>query len=135
LCEMNSDIKKVLEYSNRLRFETTLESSRQEYLHALLNHLFEDVETGLELNMGNKHPEKENCTSKFTALLKHNGGLIKNKNVAETLISEKRLKLDELRCEAPYRKCEQCYSEVLSTFIKQINLMRSMKIYKNNPEQ
>ena len=32
LSEMHSDIKKVMEYSNRLRFETTLESSRQEYL-------------------------------------------------------------------------------------------------------
>ncbi len=32
LSEMHSDIKKVVEYSNRLRFETALESSRQEYL-------------------------------------------------------------------------------------------------------
>jgi uncharacterized FlaG/YvyC family protein len=31
LSEMHSDIKKVMEYSNRLRFETALESSRQEY--------------------------------------------------------------------------------------------------------
>ena len=135
LSEMHSDIKKVMEYSNRLRFETALESSRQEYSHALLNHLFEDIETGLEQNMVKKCPEKENCTSKFTALLQHNGGLIKNNNVDEALISDNRNKLDELRCGAPYRKCEQCFSEVLSLFIKQINLMRSMKIYKNNQGQ
>ena len=69
---MHSDIKKVMEYSNRLRFETALESSRQEYSHALLNHLFEDIETGLERNMVKKCPEKGNCTSKFTAILQHN---------------------------------------------------------------
>jgi len=135
LSEMHSDIKKVMEYSNRLRFETALESSRQEYSHSLIIHLFEDIETGLEQNMVKKCPEKENCTSKFTDLLKHNGGLIRNKKVDEALISANRKKLDELKCEAPYRKCEQCFSEVLSLFIKQINLMHSMKIYKNNQEQ
>ena len=135
LSEMHSDIKKVMEYSNKLRFETALESSRQEYSRTFLNHLFEDIETGLEQNMVKKCPEKENCTSKFTDFLKHNGGLIRNKKVDEALISANRKKLDELKCEAPYRKCEQCFSEVSSLFIKQINLMRSMKIYKNNQGQ
>ena len=59
LSEMHSDIKKVMEYSNRLRFETALESSRQECSHALLNHLFEDIETGLERKHGRRRcPEK-----------------------------------------------------------------------------
>ena len=135
LSEMHSDIKKVMEHSTRLHFETALESSRQKYSHALLIHLFEDIETGLEQNMVKKCPEKENCTSKFTALLQHNGGLIKNNTVAKAPILDNRRKLEELRCEAPYKKCEQCFSEVLSLFIKQINLMRSMNIYKNNQEQ
>jgi hypothetical protein len=43
--------------------------------------------------------------------------------------------LDELRCEAPYSKCEQCFSEVSSLFIKQVNLIRSMRIYADNQEQ
>ena len=85
--------------------------------------------------MVKKCPEKENCTSKFIALLHHNRELIKNIKVDEALISANRKKLDELRCGAPYRKCEQCFSEVLNLFIKQINLMRSMKIYKNNKRQ
>ena len=132
LSEMHSDIKKVVEFSNRLHFETTLESSRHEYSHALLNHLFEDIETGLGINMVRKCPEKENCTSKFTAILQHNRELIKNNNVGEALISDSLNKLDELRCGATYGECEQCYSEVWSLFIKQINLMRSLNIYKNN---
>ena len=66
---MHSDIKKVMEYSNRLRFETAMECSRQEYSNAVLNHLFEDIDTGLERNMVKKCPEKENCRSSFTALL------------------------------------------------------------------
>ena len=85
--------------------------------------------------MVEKFPEKENCTSKFTGLLHQNSGLIKNNKVDETPISDNRNLLNKLRCEAPYRKCEQCYSEVLSLFIRQINLMQSMKIYKNNKVQ
>ncbi|MCO5382394.1 MAG: winged helix-turn-helix domain-containing protein [Methanosarcina barkeri] len=132
LSEMHSDIKKVMEYSNRLRFETALESSRQECSHALLNHLFEDIETGLERNMVKRCPEKKNCTSAFSALLQHNAGLITKNKVDEAQISDNRKKLDELKCGAPYSKCEQCFSEVSSLFIKQINLMRSMRIYENN---
>lgn len=135
LSKMHSDIKKVVKYPNRLRFETTLESSRQEYAHSISNNLFEDIEVGLKQNMLKKCHEKENCTSKFTAIPQHNRELIKNINVDEALISDNLNKLDELRCEAPYRECEQCFSEVSDLFIKQINLMHSMKIYKNNQEQ
>ena len=66
LSEMHIDIKKVMEYSSRLRFETALEGSRHEHSNALLNHLFEDIETGLERNMVKKCPEKKKCTSAFT---------------------------------------------------------------------
>jgi hypothetical protein len=75
LSEMHGDIKKVMEYSNRLHFETALESSRHEYSQALLNYFFEDIGTGLERNMMKRCPEKENCTSAFTTVLQHNAGL------------------------------------------------------------
>ncbi len=134
LSEMHSDIKKVMEYSNRLRLETALESSRQEYSNAFLNHLFDDIETGLERNMIKKCPEKKNCTSAFTALLQQNAGLIKQSKVEDTLVLNNRKKLEELRCGAPYGKCEQCFSEVSNLFVKQVNFMRSMRIYADNQE-
>lgn len=135
LSEMHSDIKKVMELTSRLRLEAALESSRQEYSNALLIHLFEDIDTGLELNMVKKCPEKKKCTSAFTALLQQNAELIKKSRVNETSISENRKKLEELRCGAPYSKCEKCFSEVSSLLVKQVNLMRSMRIYANNQEQ
>ncbi|AKB19246.1 MULTISPECIES: winged helix-turn-helix domain-containing protein [unclassified Methanosarcina] len=135
LCDMHSDIKKVMEFSNRLRFETAMECSRQEYSNAILSHLYEDINSGLERNMVKKCPEKENCRSSFTALLQRNAGLVKQGRVDEALLSGNREKLDELRCGAPYSKCEQCFSEVSSLFTKQVNLMRSMRIYASNQEQ
>ena len=134
LSEIHNDIKKIIECSNKLCFEAALESSRREYSNTLLNHLFEDIETGLERNMVKKCPEKKNCTSAFTALLQQNAGLIKNSKVDDTLISDNRKKLGELRCGAPFSKCEQCFSEVSSLFIKQVNLMRSMRIYADNQD-
>lgn len=135
LFEMHSDIKKVMEFTSRLRLEAALESSRHEYSNALLSHLFEDINTGLEQNMVKKCPEKQNCTSAFTALLQQNAGLIKRNRVDEALISDNRKKLEELRCGAPYNKCEKCFSEVSSLLVKQVNLMRSMRIYADNQGQ
>ena len=135
LCDMHSDIKKVMEYSNKLRFETAMECSRQEYSNAVLSHLYDDIDTGLERNMVKKCPEKENCRSSFAALLQENAGLVKQGRVDEVLLSGNREKLEELKCGAPYSKCDQCFSEVSSLFTKQVNLMRSMRIYASNQEQ
>ncbi|MDD3246324.1 MAG: winged helix-turn-helix domain-containing protein [Methanosarcina sp.] len=135
LSDMHNDIKKVMEYSNRLRFETAMECSRQEYSNAILSHLYEDINSGLERNMVKKCPEKENCRSSFTALLQKNAGLVKQGKVDDPLLSGNREKLEELRSGAPYSKCEQCFSEVSSLFTKQVNLMRSMRIYAGNQEQ
>ena len=134
LSEIHNDIKKIIECSNKLCFEAALESSRREYSNTLLNHLFEDIETGLERNMVKKCPEKINCASAFTSLLQQNAGLIKHGKVDDTLITNNRKKLDELRCGAPFSKCEQCFSEVSSLFIKQVNLMSSMRIYADSQE-
>ena len=134
LSEIHNDIKKIIECSNKLYFETALESSRREYSNALLNHLFEDIEAGLECNMVKKCPEKINCTSAFTSLLQQNAGLINHGKVDNRLISKNRKKLDELRCGAPFSKCEQCFSEVSSLFMKQVNLMRSVRVYSDDQE-
>ncbi|MDQ1276118.1 MAG: hypothetical protein QG610_1693 [Euryarchaeota archaeon] len=135
LSEMHSDIKKVMEFTSKLRLETALESSRHEYSNALLSHLFEDIDTGLERNMVKKCPEKQKCTSAFTSLLQQNAQLIKKNSVDDKSISDNRKKLEELRCGAPYSKCEKCFSEVSSLLVRQVNLMRSMRIYANNQEQ
>lgn len=134
LSEIHNDIKKIIERSNKLYFEAALESSRREYSSTILNHLLEDIETGLERNMVKKCPEKINCTSAFTSLLQQNAELIKHGKVDDNLISNNRKKLDELRCGAPFSKCEQCFSEVSSLFTKQVNLMRSMRIYSDSQE-
>lgn len=135
LSEMHNDIKKVMEFTSSLRLEALLERSRQEYSNALLSHLLEDIDTGLEQNMVKKCPEKQKCTSAFTILLQQNAELIKKNRVDDKSISDNRKKLEELRCEAPYNKCEKCFSEVSSLLVKQVNLMRSMRIYTNNQEQ
>jgi antitoxin component YwqK of YwqJK toxin-antitoxin module len=124
LSEIHNDIKKLMESSKKLRFEAALENSRQEYSHAFLNYVFEDIEAGLNRSMVKKCPEKETCTSAFTAFLQNNAGLIKNKKIDEALILDNSKKLNELKCGAPYSICEQCFSEVSSLFTKQISLMR-----------
>jgi len=135
LSEIHNDIKKIIECSNIIHFEAALENSRLTYSHALLKHLSGDIETGLDSNMVKKCPEKKNCTSIFTAFLQQNAELIMRNKVDDSLISDNRKKLEELRCGAPFGKCEQCFSEVSNLFLKQVNLMRSMRIYVDNYEK
>ncbi|WP_255335748.1 winged helix-turn-helix domain-containing protein [Methanosarcina sp. KYL-1] len=135
LSEMHSDIKKVMEYSNRLHLESALASSRTEYSNILLGHLLEDIETGLDRSMVKKCPEKENCRAAFTGLLQKNAGMIKEKHVDEAAISKTGKKIEEMRQKAPYGKCDRCFSEVSTLFLKQVSLMRSMRIYAVNQEQ
>ena len=59
LSEIHNDIIKLIESSNRLRSEASLENCRQEYLHSFLNYLFDDIETGLNRNMVKKCPERK----------------------------------------------------------------------------
>jgi len=135
LSEMHNDIKKVMEHSNRVTLESAMESSRSEYSSLLLSHLFEDIDMGLDRGMVKKCPENGNCRSSFTALLQNNAGLIKQKSVDEALVSKTRKQIEERRTGAPYSKCERCFSEVSGLFVKQVNLMRSMRIYEDNQER
>lgn len=135
LSEMHSDLKKVMEHTNKLRLETAVENLRNSYSNILLNHLFEDIETGLEQNIIKKCPERENCISAFTSLLQYNATHIKKTKIEDSVILSDKKRLEELRCGAPFTKCEKCFSEVSSLLIKQVNLMRSMKIYADNQEE
>jgi predicted transcriptional regulator len=135
LSEMHNDIKKIIECSNVIRFEAALENSRLTYSHALLKHLYDDIETGLDNKMAKKCAEKKNCTSIFSAFLQQNAELIMQNKVDDSLILNNRKKMEELRCGAPFSKCEHCFSEVSNLFLKQVNLMRSMRIYVDNNEK
>jgi len=67
----------------------------------------------------------------FSDLLKNNLGQMKTGEVPEEAIRDARTKMEQMRCKAPYGQCKNCFSETARLFYKQIDLMRSLRVYRN----
>jgi len=78
---------------------------------------------------------RDTCKSVFTGFLQNNTSLIKQKNVDEGIISKKESELKDMKNNAPKKQCERCFCEVSNLFGKQMNLMRSLRIYETNEEK
>ena len=131
---MHRDIKRMMENSNKEYLDLMLKNLKKDFLNCITGHFSEDIETSLERGMVDKCQMRDNCKSKFTELLEKNANLIKQDEVPETHVTGSRGELENLRAEAPFDKCDVCFSEVTDVFEKQLKLMRSLHIY-NGPEE
>lgn len=131
---MHRDIKRMMENSNKEYLDLMLKNLKKDFLNCITGHVSEDIETSLERGMVDKCQMRDNCKSKFTELLEKNVDLIKQDEVPETQVTGSRGELENLRAEAPFDKCDVCFSEVTDIFEKQLKLMRSLHIY-NGPEE
>lgn len=131
---MHRDIKRMMENSNKEYLDLMLKNLKKDFLNCITDHVSEDIETSLERGMVDKCQMRDNCKSKFIELLEKNADLIKKEEVPETQVTGSRGELENLRDEAPFDKCDVCFSEVTDIFEKQLKLMRSLHIY-NGPEE
>ncbi|SCG85829.1 winged helix-turn-helix domain-containing protein [Methanobacterium congolense] len=131
---MHRDIKRMMKNSNKEYLDLMLKNLKKDFLNCITDHVSEDIETSLERGMVDKCQMRDNCKSKFTELLEKNVDLIKQDEVPETQVTGSRGELENLRAEAPFDKCDVCFSEVTDIFEKQLKLMRSLHIY-NGPEE
>lgn len=131
---MHRDIKRMMENSNKEYLDLMLKNLKKDFLNCITGHVSEDIETSLERGMVEKCQMRDTCKSKFTELLEKNADIIKQDGVPETQVTESRGELENLRAEAPFDKCDVCFSEVTDIFEKQLKLMRSLHIY-NGPEE
>ena len=131
---MHRDIKRMMENSNKEYLDLMLKNLKKDFLNCITGHVSEDIETSLERGMVEKCQMRDTCKSKFTELLEKNVNLIKQEEVPETQVTGSRGQIENLRAEAPFDKCDVCFSEVTDIFEKQLKLMRSLHIY-NGPEE
>jgi len=132
LFDIHTDLKRFFEQSNRLHHESILSGIQRDFSNVIIGHVSEDIEDGLESNMIRNCEMRDTCKSIFTGFLQKNSGLIKQSNVDEGIISKNRSELQEMKNNAPKKKCDKCFSEVSDLFGKQILLMRSLRIYDTN---
>ena len=75
---------------------------------------------------------KEACKALFSDLLKNNLDQIKGGEVSEDSVSNARSKLEQMREKSPYEQCKNCFSEAARLFDKHVDLMRSLRVYRDN---
>jgi DNA-binding transcriptional ArsR family regulator len=132
---MHTDLKRFFEQSNLQHHESVLSGIQKDFSNVIIGHVTEDINDGLERNMVGKCEMRDTCKSVFTGFLQNNTNLIKQKNVDEGIISKKESELKDMKNNAPKKQCERCFSEVSNLFGKQMNLMRSLRIYETNEEK
>ena len=135
LYEIHNDMKRFIEKSSQQHLDHVLSGSRANFTNAIIGHVIDDIEGGLESNMVKKCDMRETCKSNFIGFLQKNAGLIKNENVPEDAILKTQSELNDMRSNAPSKQCEKCFSQVQGLFGNQVNLMRSLKIYSSNEEE
>ncbi len=135
LYEIHNDMKRFIEQSSQQHLEHVLSGSRTNFTNAIIGHVIDDIEGGLENSMVKKCEMRETCKSNFTGFLQNNASLIKQDEVHEDVILKNQLDLNGMRSNAPSKQCEKCFSNVQTLFGKQIDLMRSLQIYNTDKEK
>lgn len=129
--KIHQDIKRLMEKSNQEYLELMLNNLRKDFTRSIITYLKDDAETRLEKNM-EICEMRPVCKEVFTEFLGSNSELLKENNVSENSIKEKKDRLEKLKEKGQYSKCETCFSEVQTLFNQQLNLIRSNDIYNRS---
>lgn len=132
LDNMHEDMKRFIERSNQQHLEAILDDCRSDFSDVILGYATGEIESGLESKMVRDCHMKETCKALFSDLLMSNLGQIRDRKVSEESISNARSKMKQMREKAPYEHCSNCFSEAARIFDKQIDLMRSLSVYRDN---
>jgi predicted transcriptional regulator len=135
LQEIHKDMKRFMEKSSQQHLEHVLSGSRTNFTNAIIGHVLDDIEGGLESNMVKKCEMRGTCKSNFTGFLQKNASQIKQDEINEDVILKNQSDLNGMRSNAPSKQCEKCFSNVQTLFGKQVDLMRSLQIYSTDKEK
>jgi len=129
---MHEDMLRFMERSNQQHLISIVNGCRSDFLDLILGYATGEMENGLEGKMVKDCHMKETCKAIFSDLLKNNLDQIKESEISEDSLRNTKSKLEQMRGKAPYEQCKNCFSEAGSLFDKQIGLMRSLRVYRDN---
>ncbi len=132
LNKIHRDVKLIKERSNQQYLELVISNLKKDFIYAINSYLSEDNESNLEKSMVEKCGMRTTCKANFTEFLNKNRSLINQDQLPGEKINHHRDELERMKNEAPFDKCEICFSEVSDLFQKQVKLIRSLNIYQSN---
>jgi len=129
LSEVQNDLKRFIEQSNRQQLELILASSRKDMANAVIGYVVEDAKNSLDDNMVKRCDMRDRCHAKFMEFLENNAGSLRQTSVSGEAVMKNRSVLSALKSTAPYKRCDICFTEVNGLYEKQVSLMKSLQIY------
>ncbi|NYT01762.1 MAG: winged helix-turn-helix transcriptional regulator [Methanosarcinales archaeon] len=130
--ELHSDLKRFMERSNQLHVDSMLADMRGGLCDVLVKHVNSEASAGLQARMVQDCHMRKTCQSLFSELLQRNASLLKEDRASLQLVNGDRSALKDMRKKAPYPQCDQCFAEAESLLGKQVELMRSLRIYEDD---
>ena len=123
LAEVQNDLRRFIEQSNKQQLEFIQTSSRKDLTSALISHLSRNVRSSLDENMSEDCEMRETCKDKIQGILLNNASMLGQEDSDANMIIKNKAKLDQLRTKAPYERCKVCLAEAYGIYEDQVDLM------------
>ena len=131
---LRREFNRFLEQSSHQQLEFMLTQMEQRYSQGLMDYVMEDANQRLSTNM---HPDckmRDLCETEFKNLLTDMSRLLGKENVREDTIKMYQDKFDALKGMANTENCDRCVAEASTLFKKEMDLIRSLKVYESTDE-
>ncbi len=129
---MHEDMKRFMERSNQQHLNSIVNGCRSDFLDVIRGYATDEIESSLEGKISKDCHMKKACKALFSDLLNNSLDQIKGGEVSADSINDAKSKLEQMRRKSPYDQCKTCFSEVARLLDKQIDLMRSLRVYREN---
>ncbi|HQJ62638.1 MAG TPA: winged helix-turn-helix domain-containing protein, partial [Methanothrix soehngenii] len=129
---MHEDMKRFMERSNQQHLNSIVDGCRSDFFDVIRGYATDEIESSLEGKISKDCHMKNACKALFSDLLNSSLDQIKRGEVSADSINDAKSKLEEMRRRSHYDQCKTCFSEVARLLDKQIDLMRSLRVYREN---
>ncbi|WP_332449284.1 winged helix-turn-helix domain-containing protein [Methanoculleus sp.] len=131
---LRNELRRFIEQANKQHVDTLLGGLRKEYGGVFVEQHLSDADQRLQERMIRECPMRERCYAAFYEFLKSSAEHIRDGEVSEEVIQSYRDRLAAMRKGGKLENCSTCFSETNRLFEKQIELMRSLGIYRSSRE-
>jgi DNA-binding transcriptional ArsR family regulator len=134
LAGLRSELRRFIEHANRQNVDAALSGLRREYADLFIEQTLSDADQRLQERMIRNCPMREKCHAVFFEFLKASVEHIRDGEVSEEVVQSYRDRLATLRKAGKLESCATCFAETNRLFEKQLDLMRSLGVYRENRE-
>ncbi|PWR71290.1 winged helix-turn-helix domain-containing protein [Methanospirillum lacunae] len=128
--QIRGDLKKFFERTNQVHLQSIMADLKHEYGEILSKNHVERAKECLSSNMVHDCEMHDTCFKVLLNFLTITSNHINDGEITDDLVRSYRTHLDEMRKKGPSERCDICFNEVRRLFEKQLDLMSSLGILK-----